>query len=80
MNLWDLELKQSGVIKEINPKGSLASKLKIYGFSTGQKAECLFKTSFNGPRVFLLEDTIYSLSYELASQILIQTLNDKLAP
>lgn len=72
MKLWDLKPQELGVITDINTNHPGAERLNIYGFTRGQTAKLLFKTSFGGPKVFLLEDTIYSLSFELASQIFIE--------
>ena len=72
MKLWDLKPQELGVITDINADHPGTERLKIYGFTPGQTAKLLYKTSFGGPKVFLLEDTVYSLSFELASQIFIE--------
>ena len=75
MKLWDLKMQEQGQITEIDFNHPSADRLKLFGFSPGQSAKYLHRTSLNGPRVYLLEDTIYSLSFELASIITIEKSN-----
>lgn len=71
-SLWDLQPNEEGTILDIDLSSSEAERLKSYGFNQGQNAKYLYKTSMGGPRVYLLEDTVYSLSYEMASQVQIK--------
>lgn len=75
MNLWDLMKHEQGQITEIDFNHPSADRLKVFGFSPGQSVKCLQKTSVRGPRVYLLEDTVYSLSFELASIVTIEKLS-----
>lgn len=75
MNLWDLKPKQSGSIVQIEKSCTYSDRLTSYGFTIGQKATLLYKTAFSGPKVYLIGESIYSLSKELAYQIRIETDN-----
>jgi Fe2+ transport system protein FeoA len=72
MKLWDLKPNQEGTILKIEKSCTCCDRLSSYGFIPGQTAKYLYKTSLGGPRVYLLNDTVYSLSHKVASQILIQ--------
>lgn len=72
MNLWDLQPNEIGTILSIDTSSASSERLYSLGFESGQEAEYLYKTALNGPRVFRLNDTIYSLSYAVASQVKVQ--------
>lgn len=76
MNLWDLKPNEIGTILSIEATGSSADRLYSLGFEPGQDAQYLYKTALNGPRVFRLNETIYSLSSAVASQVIIQLKSD----
>ncbi len=73
--LWDLKPQEEGIIVNLDSANFLTERLRNYGFNNGQSARYLYKTSMGGPRVYLLEDTVYSLSFEMAAQIPIQKVS-----
>lgn len=75
MNLWDLQPMEIGTILIIESKTTDSERLHGLGFSPGQDAQFLYKTALNGPRVYRLNDSLYSLSFSVASQILIEKKN-----
>lgn len=71
MTLWDLKLNQEAIIDHIEESSPCFQRLESYGFTNGEKAKFLYKTALQGPRVYLLGDSVYSLSQQVASQIMI---------
>lgn len=71
MTLWKLQPSTSAVIKGIDLSIPLEhqNRLKILGFSEGSTVACLRKTPFNGPRLFQINQSVYSLAEDIASAI-----------
>lgn len=73
MTLWDLPQNAkalvSGFAQEISDKYRL--RLDDLGFASGEEVTCLKTIPFNGPRVYKIGDSVFSVDREIASQILV---------
>lgn len=72
MTLWDLDVNAQAYIAKTQHIAEV-ERLKSLGFITEQKVVCLQKTLFGGPKVYQVGDNIFSLSKEVATNILVVT-------
>ncbi len=71
MTLWDLKSNQKAYIKEISSESPQYDKLLSYGFKPDHPIKFLYKMALNGPRVYQIGESIYSLSHSMAKNIMI---------
>lgn len=75
MKLWDLPQKTkarvSGFANEISAQYRL--RLDELGFARGEEITCLKRLPFNGPGVYKIGDSVFSIDREIADQILISS-------
>lgn len=73
MTLWDLQQKTSAVVTGFAPEISdkYQQRMAELGFAHGEQVTCIKKTPFNGPRVYKIGDSVFSVDKDIASQILI---------
>ena len=74
MSIWNLKSNQTAVVKQIDPALSPAfrDRLEHLGFNAGEEILCMRCTPFNGPRVFRVGDSIFSLAQDIASAVEIE--------
>ncbi|MGQ8364519.1 FeoA family protein [Glaciecola sp. 1036] len=75
MTIWDLPKKTSGKVARfnLNMPENLKTRLNEMGFTVGQLVTCMKRTPFNGPLVIQVQDCVYSVDKQIASQIEIQS-------
>ncbi|MEZ4871708.1 MAG: FeoA family protein [Bdellovibrionales bacterium] len=68
INLWTLEPNKSAVIRSIEAgvPESILHRLKELGFSAGHPVICLMQPSFGAPRVYQINQSVYSLDQDIA--------------
>jgi ferrous iron transport protein A len=71
MTLWDLKQGKSGVVQDFNPKlpSNYATRLTELGFKTGSPVSCVLATSLGAPRLYRVENAVYSLDDHVAKLI-----------
>lgn len=69
MNLWELKPLKKGLILFLSQK---SEDLERYGLQPGSSIQCLYQMPFKGPKVFQVDDTLLTLSKNLAQAIEIQ--------
>jgi Fe2+ transport system protein FeoA len=74
MSLWNLNLNQSARVKGFDPSlpDTFRDRLEHLGFAAGEDVACVRRTPFNGPRVYRVGDSIFSLAQDIASAVLIE--------
>jgi len=71
MNLWDLNINDSGVVEKISTQNF--DQLRSLGLSKNTSVRCLHKTLFNGPRVFEINGVVCTLCKQSATQVIVKT-------
>ncbi len=71
--LWDLLPRYAGRIVEILPHAEEAYRNRLYdlGFLVGEAVTCVRRTPFQGPRVFKIGDSVFSLDRETACSVVV---------
>lgn len=78
MKLWHLAPQNKAVITHCNHEidGAYKQRLTDLGFRPGEIVECVRHLPFSGPRVYMVQSTIYALEMELAEMICVNSLNE----
>ena len=73
MNLWDLKVDESCRLESLNCSCEKTSSiLQELGLTKNCSIRCLYKTLFNGPRVYEINGSVCSLCKESAQYIFIK--------
>lgn len=76
MSLWNLKSNQSARVRGIDPSlpATFRDRLEHLGFAAGEQVACVRRTPFNGPRVYRVGDSVFSLAQDIASAVLIEEI------
>lgn len=76
--LWDLSPHNAARIVEIQPHAeeSYRNRLNDLGFLVGEAVTCVRRTPFQGPRVFKIGDSIFSLDRETALTVVVTGISE----
>ncbi len=69
MNLCDLKINDSAIIKNINLKGIKKRRLNDLGFINGEEVEKVFTSIFKNPCCYKIKNTFIALRNEDACSI-----------
>ena len=69
MNLCDLKINESAIIKSINLKGIKKRRLYDMGFINGEKIEKVFDSIFKDPSCYKIKNTFIAVRREDALNI-----------
>ncbi len=69
MNLCDLKINESAIIKNINLKGIKKRRLYDMGFINGEKIEKVFDSIFKDPSCYKIKNTFIAVRREDALNI-----------
>jgi len=73
MNLWDLNVNDSGLVEEIKSSNTRnLSILNELGLAKDAVVRCLYKTLLGGPRVFEINGVVCTLCSQSAKQVLLK--------
>lgn len=74
MSIWNLKSSESATVKQINPELSVTFRDRLHhlGFNAGEQVICIRRTPFNGPRVYLIGDSVFSLAEDIATAVEIE--------
>lgn len=74
MTLWDLPENQSAAIRSFGPSlnDRQRKRLEDIGFRIGETILCFKRTPFQSPRLYRSEESVFSLTREIAEQILLE--------
>lgn len=74
MTIWNLKSNESATVKQINPKLSATFRDRLHhlGFNAGERVTCVRRTPFNGPGIFLVGDSVFSLAEDIATAVEIE--------
>ena len=67
--LYNLPLKQTGVIRKINARPDLKERLHSFGLIKGVKIEPIRNTPLGCPRIYRCFNTTIAIRNEIAKQI-----------
>ena len=73
-SLWALEEKEAGYVESLDLEGldqDVATRLREIGLGQGNFVSCLKILPFNGPKVFQVDDSVFSLEGATASKIFV---------
>lgn len=75
MNLWNLNENESAEISSFGETMDIKyqTRLRELGFESSTPISCLKTSPFGGPRVYQIGDSVFSLTKDLASNVLIAT-------
>ncbi len=73
-SLWDIAEKQTALIEDLDHSLEicLSTRLKETGFDFGQSVTCLKKLPLNGPRLYQVADSVFSIEKSVAEKIYIK--------
>ncbi|MBL7664314.1 MAG: ferrous iron transport protein A [Bacteriovoracaceae bacterium] len=71
MTLWQLNENELVIIDSIETdlKSEYLKRLNEIGFAKGEEVLCLKSLPFNGPKIYQVSDTVFSLEKELATKV-----------
>lgn len=76
-NLWNLKVNGAARIQKISDTldEKYRQRLADLGIIVGEEIQCMRKTPFGGPRVFQIQQTLFSFDREISESIFIEALN-----
>ncbi len=74
--LWDLKKGQSGMLTGFDPKldSRYQDRVLELGFRPNSKISCLKNSAFGAPRVYQVNNSVFSLEDSIASCIFVDVL------
>ena len=71
MTLWDMPKKTSALVEKLDEELTLTIQIRLneMGFVPGELLTCMKRSPFGGPLVVQIQDCVFSLDQQLASQI-----------
>lgn len=71
--LWDLLPLDAACIVDISPliDKSYRNRLHDLGFLVGEVVACVRRTPFQGPRLFKIGDSVFSLDRDIAQSVMV---------
>ncbi len=77
-SLWEIKENSKAIIDIYNDSIRIEYKSRLLelGFSPSTEITCLKITPFNGPRVFEVSGSIFTLERDLAKNIFVKALNE----
>lgn len=71
--LWDLLPHDAACIVDISPLISESYRNRLYdlGFLVGEAIACVRRTPFQGPRLFKIGDSVFSLDRDIAQSVMV---------
>lgn len=74
MSIWNLKSSESATVKQINSDLAVAFRDRLHhlGFNAGERVTCIRHTPFNGPRIYFIGDSVFSLAEDIAIAVEIE--------
>lgn len=74
MYLSDLKLNERALIKKINLKGNIKTRLQDMGFIKNNEITCVLESPFKDPKAYLINNTMLAIRNKDALEIEVESV------